>query len=93
MVMTRKKRGKDDNQRGDLADETQDSLDAVDQINQDLGFLRETLKLIEAASSGREEWRGITLVHVTEEMLIRVERVRELCRRFLDHESKEIGKV
>ncbi|MGD0886750.1 MAG: hypothetical protein ABSA46_18060 [Thermodesulfovibrionales bacterium] len=91
--MTRKKRGKDDNQRGDLADETQDSLDAVDQINQDLGFLRETLKLIEAASSGREEWRGITLVHVTEEMLIRVERVRELCRRFLDHESKEIGKV
>jgi hypothetical protein len=93
MVMTRKKRGKDNNQRGDLSDETQDSLDAVDQINQDVGFLRETLKLIEAASSGREERRAITLVHVTEEMLVRVERVKELCRRFLDHESKERGKV
>ncbi len=69
--------------------ETEDSIDAVDQINGDLDFVMETLRLMGAASLRREAWPEISLVHITEEMRVRLERVGKLCNRFLAHGSKD----
>lgn len=77
---------------GVLSEESENSVDTVDQINRDIGFLKETLKLVQVASLGHEEWWDISLVHVTEEMLVRLERVGKLCNRFLEPGSKEKGK-
>ena len=86
--MDRKKSGRDRQLEEVSLGEPKNSIDAVDQVNEDLGFVMETLKLVEAASLGREEWPGISLVHVTEEMLVRLRRVGNLCNRFLADESK-----
>ncbi len=87
--MDRKRSGRD-KQPGEVSygGGTENSIDALDQINENLGFVMETLKLVKAASLGREEWPDISLGHVTEEMLVRLERMGKLCNRFLLHESK-----
>jgi len=84
-----RKKSKRDKQPGEVSlREPKNSINAVDQINGDLDFVMETLKLTEATSLNGEEWPGISLVHVTEEVLVRLERVGKLCNQFLAHESK-----
>ena len=87
--MDRKKSGRNKQPREVSSGETEDSIDAVDRINGDLGFVMETLKLVKAAFLARELWQDISLAHVTEEMLVRLERVGKLCNRFLTDESKD----
>ncbi len=82
------KKGRD-KQAEEVSGEAENSLDALDRINDDLGFVTETLRLVGAASIGRIERPDISLVHVTEEMLVRMERVGKLCNRFLVHGGKD----
>ncbi|HYA26677.1 MAG TPA: hypothetical protein VEE82_01640 [Thermodesulfovibrionales bacterium] len=83
------KKGRDKQAEEASSSETENSLDALDRINADLGFVIETLKLVEAASLGRKEWPDMSLIHVIEEMLVRLERAGKLCNLFLVHSSKD----
>ncbi len=91
--MGRKKGGVvDEGPGGVSSEEAGDAMDTVDQINRDIGFLMETLRLVQVASLRQEQWRDISLVNVMEEMIVRVERVEKLCNRLRHAGTKEDGK-
>lgn len=92
--MGRKKRGVvDEGPGGVSSEEAGNAVDTVDLINRDIGFLAETLRLVQVASLRQEEWRDISLVNVTEEMIVRLERLGRLCNRFLHSGGKEDGRA
>ncbi|HWR59149.1 MAG TPA: hypothetical protein VN328_09700 [Thermodesulfovibrionales bacterium] len=69
--MSRKREVHSDKHREQMSEDP--DVDAVGQINQDIGLLGEMLKLLRVASmKGGEEWWDVSLAYATDEMLIRL---------------------
>jgi hypothetical protein len=71
-------------QRQNSADEGISPVDAIDSINEEIGFLTEVAKLLQRASLDHEACGNISVSHITKDMLNRLERVKKLSNQLFD---------
>jgi hypothetical protein len=86
-----KKKGRTDDWRleEDQAGEGEDTIDLLDRINQEMNFIAEVIRLIQAAWLMKESREEISLIYVSEEMIGRLKRTKALCARLCELSRKE----
>ncbi|MGD0885206.1 MAG: hypothetical protein ABSA46_10115 [Thermodesulfovibrionales bacterium] len=79
---------KDEQMEEALSDEKEASLDTLERVNEELEYLTEIVTLLHAAHLAPEARVNISLFHVTQNALERLEHVRELSKQLCNQRLK-----